>query len=345
MMDSYPVHTFRWVNAKNEGVYVRYKIVADAGIKNFTWDEAVKMCGLDPDYAKRDLWQHIEDGGAASWTWYVQVMTDEQAATYYVDPFDATKRWNDKDCPLMQLGKIHINRNPENYHRDVEQAAFSPGRLVPGIEPSPDPLLQWRLVFYHDAQVYRLGVNHQQIPVNCPFRSLQYHTPNRDGAMRLDSNGGAEAHYFPNSFTVPPAATPDMERANWTIRHIKGVLGRTSASRSSLKPDDDYIQAREFYLQDMTEQDRQNLHTNTAFPLSRVTKPDIVVRYLICMYKVHPTLAAGILTALQPFVAAGKDAPQRAMASITLESIQRQADSMPHASIPEQGYIPRPVSI
>ena len=123
-MDSYPIHTFRWVNAKNEGVYVRYKIVSDAGIKNFTWPEAVQMCGEDPDFAKRDLWQHIDDGGAATWTWYVQTMTDEQAATYYVDPFDATKRWNDKDCPLLQLGKIVINRNPENYHRDVEQAAF-----------------------------------------------------------------------------------------------------------------------------------------------------------------------------------------------------------------------------
>ena len=162
-MDSYPVHTFRWVNAAGEGVYVRYKIVADAGIKNFTWPEAVRTCGEDPDFAKRDLWQHIEDGGAATWTWYVQVMTDEQAAAYYVDPFDATKRWNDKDCPLQQLGRIVINRNPENYHRDVEQAAFSPGRLVPGIEPSPDPLLQWRLTFYHDAQLYRLGVNYHQV--------------------------------------------------------------------------------------------------------------------------------------------------------------------------------------
>lgn len=163
--------------------------------------------------------------------------------------------------------------------------------------------------------------------------------------MRVDSNGGAEAHYYPNSFTVPPAPTPDMERANWTIRHIKGVLARTSASRSSLKPDDDYIQAREFFLHDMTDTDRQNLFSNTAFPLSRVTKPDIVVRYLICMYKVHPTLAAGILAALKSLVAGGKDAPQRAAASITLESIQRQAESMPHASIPEQGYIPRPVSV
>ena len=211
-------------------------------------------------------------------------------------------------------------------------------------EPSPDPLLQWRLVFYHDAQVYRLGVNYHQIPVNCPFRSMQYHPQGRDGASRTDSNGGAEASYYPNSFTVPPPATPDIERANWTIRHIKGVLGRTAASRSASTPDGDYIQAREFFLYDLSDQERANLFTNTAQPLSKVTRPDIAVRYLIGMYKVHPTLAAGILTAMQPLLAAGKDEHQKVTATITLETIQRLADSMPHASIPEQGYIPRPVS-
>ena len=167
-MDSFPIHTFRWVNAKGEGVYVRYKITSSQGIKNFSFPEAVQMCGEDPDFAKRDLWQHIEDGGVAEWIWHVQVMTEEQAQTYYVDPFDATKRWNDKDCPPQQLGRIVINRNPENYHRDVEQAAFSPGRLVPGIEPSPDALLQWRLVFYNDAQIYRLGVNYHQSHYSAP---------------------------------------------------------------------------------------------------------------------------------------------------------------------------------
>ena len=168
-MDSYPVHTFRWVNAQGEGVYVRYKIVSVQGIRNFTFPEAVRMCGEDPDFAKRDLWQHIDDGGVAEWTWYVQTMTDAQAQAYYVDPFDATKRWNDRDCPLQPLGRIVVNRNPENYHRDVEQSAFSPGRLVPGIEPSPDALLQWRLVFYQDAQYYRLGVNyHHRSPSTAP---------------------------------------------------------------------------------------------------------------------------------------------------------------------------------
>ena len=344
-MDSYPIHTFRWVNAKGEGVYVRYKIVSSQGIKNFSFPEAVKMCGEDPDFAKRDLWQHIEDGGAAEWIWYVQTMSDEQARTYYVDPFDATKRWNDKDCPPQQLGRLVVNRNPENYHRDVEQAAFSPGRLVPGIEPSPDALLQWRLVFYSDAQMYRLGVNYHQVPVNCPFRSLQYHPPNRDGQMRLDSNGGAEAHYFPNSFTNPPPPQPDFARSDWTARHIQGALSRHSHSRSSLNPDDEYIQAREFYLSDMTDTDREHLSYNTAVALSKVTKVDIVARYLICMHKVHPTLAAAIITAMQPLIATAKPTHAAALDKLTADRIQQLADSMPHASIPEQAYLPRPVQL
>ena len=272
-------------------------------------------------------------------------MTDEQAQAYYVDPFDATKRWNDKDCPLQQLGRIVVNRNPENYHRDVEQAAFSPGRLVPGIEPSPDALLQWRLVFYGDAQMYRLGVNYHQIPVNCPFRTTQYHPPNRDGAMRLDSNGGAEAHYFPNSFTNPPAPQPDSARSDWTARHIQGALARATHSRSAAKPDDEYIQAREFFLHDMTDTDRAHLFTNTAIPLCKVSKVDVVVRYLICMYKVHPTLAAGILTAMQPIIKVSKDPQAHIAARVTLERIGQLAASMPHASIPEQAYLPRPVTL
>jgi len=320
--------------------------VSSQGIKNFSWPEAVKMCGEDPDFAKRDLWQHIEDGGAAEWTMMVQVMTDEQAQTYYVDPFDATKRWNDKDFPPQPVGRIVMNRNPENYHRDVEQAAFSPGRLVPGIEPSPDALLQWRLVFYGDAQVSRLGVNYHQIPVNCPFRATQYHPYSRDGPMRVDSNGGAEGHYYPNSFTVPPAAGVDPERSNWTIRHIQGALARVSHSRSASKPDDEYIQAREFFLYDMNDTDRQHLCFNTAVALAKITRVDIAVRYLICMYKVHPTLAGGIIQEMQPFITKGAD--QHWVESgpkLTLERIGQLADSMVHASIPEQNYVPRPVSL
>ena len=128
-----------------------------------------------------------------------------------------------------------------------------------------------------------------QIPVNCPFLAKQYHPPNRDGQMRVDSNGGAEAHYFFTSFTSPPAFQPDKQRAGWTVRHIQGALARTSHSRSAAKHDDEYIQAREFFLHDMTEQDRANLFRNTAIPLAKVTKVDIVARYLICMHKVDPT--------------------------------------------------------
>jgi len=339
-MDSYPIHTFRWVNAAGQAVWVRYKIVSKQGIKNFTNDEAVRMCGEDPDFAKRDMFEHIEKGGTAEWTWYVQTMSDEVAKNYYVDPFDPTKRWNEADCPLMELGRIVVNRNPENFHRDVEQAAFSPGRLVPGIEPSPDPLLQWRLVFYGDAQMYRLGVNYHQIPVNCPFMAKSYHPPNRDGKMRMDTNGGAEAHYFPNSFTVPPPPQPDPARANWKMEEIHGVLGRYSSSRSAGKPVDEYIQAREFFEKDMTPQDRQNLMSNIAFHLGRVQRPEVQARFLICMYKVSPTLAQGIIEMMKNVKRKIPNAKE-----ISFDQIAQLAASMDHASIPEQSYLPRPISL
>ena len=156
---------------------------------------------------------------------------------------------------------------------------------------------------------------------------------------------GAEAHYFPNSFTNPPAPQPDSARSNWTVRHIQGALARASHSRSAAKPDDEYIQAREFFLSDMTDEDREHLFLNTAIPLAKVTKVDIVARYLICMYKVHPTLAAGILKALQPIIAQSKDPQAHIAQRVTLEKIQQLAESMPHASIPEQAYLPRPIQL
>ncbi|CAE6462926.1 unnamed protein product [Rhizoctonia solani] len=140
--------------------------------KEFTHEEAIAMCGEDPDFAKRDLWQHIEKGGDARWTMFVQVLTPEDLASGKLDfdPFDVTKVWPRSKFPMQEVGELVLNRNPEDYHRDVEQAAFSPGSLVPGIELSPDTLLQWRAFFYRDAQYHRLGsANIHQIPVNCPF--------------------------------------------------------------------------------------------------------------------------------------------------------------------------------
>eukprot|EP00742_Colponemidia_sp_Colp-10_P003993 GILJ01004260.1.p1 GENE.GILJ01004260.1~~GILJ01004260.1.p1 ORF type:complete len:542 (+),score=66.30 GILJ01004260.1:149-1774(+) len=289
-MPGFGCHTFKWVNAAGEHVYVKYHFISEQGVKNFTWPEAIQMCGRDPDFAKRDLWELIEGGGEATWQFAIQLMTEEQAMTYKWDPFDVTKVWSHADFPLMKIGRLVLNRNPENYHRDVEQAAFSPGSLVPGIEPSPDPLLQFRMFFYRDTQLYRLGANLHQIPVNCPYMAGKLNSMNRDGAMRCDDNGGTEPHYMPNSIGK---IKPD-DRYNWKPMPVSGVAQRASASRHESDPDADFAQARTLFLEVMTQEERQHLFMNIADPL-KLVKPAIAKRFLAQCYKVHPDYANGIL--------------------------------------------------
>lgn len=143
----YGAHTFKWVNKEGKFVYVKYHFLVDGGQKTLTEAEATKFSGMDPDYSKRDLWKRMENGEPTTWTAHVQIMEPEQADPEKLgfDPFDVTKVWSKKDFPLQEIGKLVLNRNPEDYHRDVEQAAFSPGSMVPGIEDSPDALLQFRM--------------------------------------------------------------------------------------------------------------------------------------------------------------------------------------------------------
>jgi catalase len=150
-------HTFKWVNAEGKFTYIKYHFIAKHGQKQFTQREATKMCGEDPDYSKRDLWEAIENGEEIEWTAMVQVMEPQDADPEKLgfDPFDVTKVWPRAQFPMQEFGRLVLNKNPENFHRDVEQAAFSPGSMVPGIEDSPDPLLQFRMFFYRDAQYHR----------------------------------------------------------------------------------------------------------------------------------------------------------------------------------------------
>jgi len=162
----YGCHTFKWVNAEGKFVYIKYTFLAKHGQKQLTRQEANRLGGEDPDYSKRELYEKIEAKEYPEWTAYVQTMQPEEAdpAKLGFDPFDVTKVWPRKQFPLQEFGKIVLNKNPENYHRDVEQAAFSPGAMVPGIEDSPDTLLQFRMFFYRDAQYHRIGVNLHQVP-------------------------------------------------------------------------------------------------------------------------------------------------------------------------------------
>ena len=212
-MHGFGSHTFSFINAANERFWVKFHFKTQQGIKNLTDQEATDLVGKDRESSQRDLYEAIERSDFPRWTMYVQIMPEADAAKVPYHPFDLTKVWPKGDYPLIEVGYFELNKNPENYFADVEQAAFNPAHIVPGIGFSPDRMLQGRLFSYGDAQRYRLGVNHSQIPVNTP--RCPYHSYHRDGAMRVDGNQGSRLHYEPNSqgewqeqpdFSEPPLA-------------------------------------------------------------------------------------------------------------------------------------------
>lgn len=191
-------HTYSFVNDAGERFYVKFHFKSQQGIACYTDGEAAELVGRDRESAQRDLFQNIEQGQFPRWTLKVQVMPEAEAATYHINPFDLTKVWPHADYPLIEVGVLELNKNPENYFAEVEQAAFTPANVVPGIGFSPDKMLQGRLFSYGDTHRYRLGINHHQIPVNAP--RCPFHSFHRDGMGRVDGNGGATLNYEPNSF-------------------------------------------------------------------------------------------------------------------------------------------------
>ncbi|RYO89732.1 hypothetical protein DL766_008704 [Monosporascus sp. MC13-8B] len=287
----YGCHTFKWVNNNGEFVYIKYHFIAKHGQKQFTDAEALRMCGEDPDYSKRDLWNAIENGEEIEWTAYVQVMQPQQAnpETLGFDPFDVTKVWPRSQFPMKEFGRLVLNKNPENFHRDVEQAAFSPGSMVPGIEDSPDPLLQFRMFFYRDAQYHRVGINLHQIPVNCPFMAKSFSSLNFDGQMRVDANHANNKQYVPNSFAHK--FRPDAAEAPYAVND--NIVSRKSHYWHEGKKNE-YDQARELWSRVMTPQERVNTCKNTAKYLSQVAYPEIQKKYLAQQYNIAPEYAQGI---------------------------------------------------
>ncbi|MEG1496588.1 MAG: catalase [Clostridiales bacterium] len=196
-MHGFGSHTFSLYNEKNQRVWVKFHLKTQQGIENLTNQEAAELVAKDRESHQRDLFEAIEKGNFPAWKMYFQIMTEEQANNHKENPFDVTKVWSQKEYPLIEVGEFVLNRNPENYFADVEQAAFSPSHVVPGIGLSPDKLLQGRLFAYGDAQRYRLGINHDQIPVNSP--KVPVHSYHRDGMMRVDGNYGEIKGYEPNT--------------------------------------------------------------------------------------------------------------------------------------------------
>jgi len=219
-MDGFSSHTFSLINAKDELFYVKWHFKTKQGIKNLGAHEAVRIKGEDADYAQRDLFEHIDKGDFPKWKVSIQVMPEAEAANYKWNPFDLTKVWNHGDYPLIEVGEMELNRNPENYHVEVEQSAFSPVNIVPGMGYSPDKMLQARLVSYPDAHRYRIGTNYEHLPINAP--KCPVHHYHRDGAMRFDVNGGASPNYEPNSFGGPKEDKRFIERPE----HVGEVAAR-----------------------------------------------------------------------------------------------------------------------
>ena len=187
-MNGYSSHTFKWINKDGDIHWVKIHFKTKSGIKNLKADQAAQLY-TDPDYATRDLVSHIDQGKTAEWEVYIQAIPEKDGYSYPINIFDVTKIIPHGDYPLIHVGTMVLNRNVDNYFAETEQSAFSPGHLIPGMEPSPDKMLQGRLFSYPDTHRHRLGANYEQIPVNCPYRA-KVHNGHRDGPMRVDGNRG-----------------------------------------------------------------------------------------------------------------------------------------------------------
>ncbi|MDR1350068.1 MAG: catalase [Zoogloeaceae bacterium] len=286
-MHGFGSHAFSFINAQNERFWVKFHLKTQQGIECLTNAEAAQIIAQDRESSQRDLFDAIERKDFPRWKFYIQVMPEQEAARLPYHPFDLTKVWRHSDYPLIEVGVLELNRNPENYFADVEQAAFNPANVVPGISFSPDKMLQGRLFSYGDAQRYRLGVNHQQIPVNAP--RCPFHTYHRDGTMRVDGNHGSAITYEPNSqslwqeqpdFVEPPLKL-DGATDHWDFR----------------QDDDDYYSqpAALFHLQNDAQKAR--LYQYFAADLQGVPEATLT-RVFAHLKKIDPAYAEGVAKAM-----------------------------------------------
>jgi len=263
-MNGYGSHTFKLVNAKSEAFYCKFHYKTDQGIKNLDPKKADDLTGIDPDYSIRDLYNAIAKGNFPSWTMHVQIMTFEQAEKHKFNPFDLTKVWSQAEFPLIKVGKFVLDRNPSNYFAEVEQIAFDPSNMPPGILPSPDKMLQGRLFSYPDTHRHRLGANYLQLPVNCPYK-VAVKNYQRDGPMCFNDNQAGAPNYFPNSFSGPE----ECPRArNLEPRYkLVGDVHRVESGQT----EDNFAQATIFWSKVLDAEARKRLVNNIAGHLSNAS--------------------------------------------------------------------------
>ena len=280
-------HTFSFINAANERFWVKFHFKSQQGIRNLTDAQAADLIGRDRESSQRDLYDNIAKGDFPRWTLFIQVMPEKEAGGYHLNPFDLTKVWPHGDYPMIEVGVLELNRNPENFFAEVEQAAFTPANVVPGIGFSPDRMLQARLFSYGDAQRYRLGVNHHQIPVNaprCPFHS--YH---RGGAMRVDGNHAGVTGNEPNN-SGEWADQPDFREPPLSLEG--------AADHWNHREDTDYFSQPGALFRLMTPEQQQALFDNTARAIAGVT-PDVQARHIDHCTQADPAYGAGVAAAIK----------------------------------------------
>jgi catalase len=285
-MHGFGSHTYSFINAQNQRFWVKFHFRTQQGIENISDEEAAAIIANDRESHQRDLFENIEKGNLPEWKFYVQIMSEEQAHNSPHNPFDLTRVWPHGDFPLIEAGKFVLNRNPENYFAEVEQVAFNPANIVPGIGFSPDKMLQGRLFSYGDAQRYRLGVNNSQIPVNAP--KCPYHAFHRDGAMRVDGNYGAAKSYEPNSFGEWQQQPEYKEAPN-------ALVG--DAWQWDHREDTDYFSQPGNLFRLLTADKKELLFSNTARAVGGAQE-FIRIRHIQNCYKADPDYGLGVAKAL-----------------------------------------------
>ncbi|GED50173.1 catalase [Carnobacterium maltaromaticum] len=286
-MHGFGSHTFKWTNAAGESVWVKYHFKTEQGIKNLTAEVAEELAGSNPDYHTEDLFNAIENGDAPAWKLCVQIMPLADADHYRFNPFDVTKVWSQKDYPLIEVGRMVLDRNTDNYFAEVEQVTFTPGNIVPGVDFSPDKLLQGRLFAYGDAHRHRVGANSHLLPINSPKNEVKnYH---RDGAMRSDANGGSSVYYEPNSLGGP-TETLANKQASFEVHGM--------ADSVAYDDDDHYTQAGDLYRL-LSEDGKTRLIANIVGHMQPVEDEAIKVRQIQHFLKADPEYGARVAAGLR----------------------------------------------
>jgi len=283
-MNGYGSHTYKWVNTAGEEFFVKYHFIVEGGTKNLKADAACRLAGEDPDYATRDLYNHIASGKEVVWNFSVQVIPYDQGESYKWDIYDVTKIWPHSDYPLIPVGRMVLNRNPTNYFAEVEQAAFSPGNFVPGIEPSNDKMLQGRIFSYPDTHRHRVGANFHQIPINCPYMARVAHYQ-RDGPATSSANFGSEPNYEPN--TIEGTPKQDLSYARKEFK-VDGLAGRHPYKH----PNCDFAQPGALFRKVFTDEEKTDIINNMGGHMRKATRRCVIERQCGIFYKCDPEYGA-----------------------------------------------------